>query len=73
MYNKTLELAQELSKGPTLAFGRTKNLVHNTFDSNLEGQMELETFMISDSSDTYDGKEGIEGFINKRNPNFLGK
>ncbi len=73
LYNKTLELAQELSKGPTLAFGRTKNLVHNTFDSNLEGQMELETLMISDSSDTYDGKEGIEGFINKRNPNFLGK
>ena len=58
MYKKTLELAQGLSKGPTSVFGRTKNLVHNTFDSNLEGQMELETLMISDSSDTYaDGKE----------------
>ena len=73
LYEKTLEIAVSLSKGPTLAFGRTKQLVHNTFDSTLEGQMELETEMISKSSDTYDGKEGIKAFVNKEKPNFFGK
>ena len=73
LYEKTLEIAVSLSKGPTLAFGRTKQLVHNTFDSTLEGQMELETEMISKSSATYDGKEGIKAFVNKEKPNFFGK
>ena len=73
LHEKTLEIAVGLSKGPTLAFGKTKQLVHNTFDSTLEGQMELETEMISKSSDTYDGKAGIKAFVNKEKPNFLGE
>ena len=70
---KTLEIALALSEGPTLAFGRTKELVHKSFDSSLEGQMELETVMISKSTETLDGKEGIKSFVNKEKPNFLGK
>ena len=73
LHKKSLEIALTLSEGPTLAFGRTKELVHKTYDSSLEGQMELETIMISKSSETLDGKEGIKSFVNKEKPNFLGK
>ena len=73
LYEKTLDIAVRLSKGPTIAFGKTKQLVHNTFDSTLEGQMELETEMISKSAETFDGKEGVKAFVNKDKAQFLGK
>ena len=73
LYKETFKIAKELSEGPTLAFGRTKELVHNSFTSSLEGQMELETIMISKSADTEDGKEGIRSFVKKEKPTFLGK
>ena len=73
LHTKTLEIALTLAEGPTLAFGRTKELVHSSFHSSLEGQMELETEMISKSSDTSDGKEGIKSFVTKEKPNFVGE
>ncbi len=70
--NKTYEIAHLLAEGPTLAYGMTKQLLHNTFESNLEGQMELETSMISQSSGTNDGLQGIKSFVNKTTPKFAG-
>ena len=73
LLEKTIEVAESLAKGPTLSFGGIKKLVHHSFTSSLEGQMELETQMISESSKTFDGKEGIKSFLQKKEPNFLGK
>ena len=72
-WNETLKLADELSKGPTLAYGKTKRLVHNSLNSTLETQMELETKMISESAETNDGQKGIQAFLKKEKPNFEGK
>ena len=72
-WNETLELAEMLSKGPTLAYGKTKRLVHNSLNSTLETQMELETKMISESAETFDGINGIKSFINKAKPKFIGE
>ena len=57
-WNETVKLADNLSKGPTLAYGKTKRLVHNSLNSTLETQMELETKMISESAETNDGQKG---------------
>ena len=72
-WSETLKLAENLSKGPTLAYGKTKRLVHNSLNSTLETQMELETKMIAESAETNDGQKGIQAFLKKEKPNFEGK
>ncbi len=69
----TKELAEEFASGPTLAYGKVKNLLNASFDNGLETQMELETRGISDMARSSDGREGIQAFLNKRKPNFKGK
>lgn len=69
----TIELAEEFASGPTLAYGKVKNLLNASFDNGLETQMELETRGISDMARSSDGREGIQAFLNKRKPNFKGK
>ena len=72
-WNETVKLADNLSKGPTLAYGKTKRLIHNSLNSTLETQMELETKMISESAETSDGQNGIQAFLKKEKPKFEGK
>ena len=69
----TRELAEEFACGPTMAYGKVKNLLNASFDNGLETQMELETRGISDMARSSDGREGIQAFLNKRKPNFKGK
>ena len=66
-------LAKKLASGPTLAFGKLKNLVNNSFLDSLEGQMEYEARMISDSAKTKDGINGIDAFVNKKEVSFEGE
>ena len=66
-------LAKKIAEGPSLAFGKLKNLVHNTFLDSLEGQMEYEARMIAESAKTKDGMNGIEAFVNKTSVSFKGK
>ena len=69
----TRELAEEFASGPTLAYGKVKNLLNDSFDNGLETQMELETRGISDMARSPDGREGIQAFLSKRKPNFKGE
>lgn len=66
------KLARSLAEGPTLAFGRVKDLVLHS-DDTLESQMERETRVISDTARTADAREGIGAFLEKRKAGFLGK
>ena len=66
-------LAQKLASGPSLAFGKLKNLVNNSFLDSLEGQMEYESRMIAESAKTKDGINGIEAFVNKKSVIFRGQ
>jgi 2-(1,2-epoxy-1,2-dihydrophenyl)acetyl-CoA isomerase len=66
------KLARSLADGPTLAFGRVKDLILHSDDS-LESQMERETRVIADSARTADAKEGIQAFLEKRKATFAGK
>jgi len=67
------ELADKLAKGPTLAYGKVKALLNDTFSHGLETQMELETRSIAASARTKDALEGIDAFLNKRKPTFNGR
>ncbi|MGE0625667.1 MAG: enoyl-CoA hydratase/isomerase family protein [Pseudomonadales bacterium] len=70
--SEALALATKLAAGPTLAYGRVKDLLNASFDNGLETQMELESRAIADMVDTADGREGISAFLSKRKPEFKG-
>jgi 2-(1,2-epoxy-1,2-dihydrophenyl)acetyl-CoA isomerase len=69
----TRKLAEELARGPTLAFGRGKLLLHNSTTETLETQMELESQAIAASGHSEDFAEGVRAFAAKRPPTFRGR
>jgi 2-(1,2-epoxy-1,2-dihydrophenyl)acetyl-CoA isomerase len=66
-------LASRLAGGPTLAYGRVKVLLNDSFGQGLETQMEMETRAIAGSARTRDALEGVDAFLNKRKPDFRGQ
>ncbi len=65
-------LALELAAGPTLAFGRSKDLLRTGWNESLESQMENEAQAIAASARTADYQEGSAAFREKRTPQFHG-
>lgn len=70
---ETLKLAQRLASGPTHAFGRAKALINSSFNTTLESQLELEGNAIADCMTTADHEEGVNAFVEKRAPQFVGR
>lgn len=68
---KALELATELSHGPTAAYARIKRLVWRA--ESLEQTLEEERQQISNSAASTDGREGVAAFLDKRRASFQGR
>lgn len=64
------DLACQLASGPQGAYGLLKGLLHTTWEFSLEGQLEEERRAIIKASLTADFQEGINAFVNKRQPQF---
>ena len=69
----TMALAQRLAAGPTLAIGRTKRLLRQSFEHDLPTQLDLERNNFRDSTRTADFAEALGAFFAKRRPGFLGR
>ena len=69
----TMEIAQRLAAGPTLAYGRVKALMYRSWDSDLASQLDEEAASMGDIALTEDFQEGITAFVEKRAPRFSGK
>jgi 2-(1,2-epoxy-1,2-dihydrophenyl)acetyl-CoA isomerase len=69
----TLEIANQLARGPSLAFARTKALLNRALISSLESQLENERQGIALSGETEDFREALSAFFEKRKPKFQGK
>ncbi len=67
------ELARRMAAGPTLAFGKVKALLNDTFSHGMETQMELESRYISASALTRDARVNIEAFLKKQPTHFIGE
>jgi 2-(1,2-epoxy-1,2-dihydrophenyl)acetyl-CoA isomerase len=63
----------ELSKGPTVALGLTKWLLHAGASLTLEEHLRNEAFALELSSRTEDFREGLSAFKDKRPPDFKGR
>ena len=73
LYDAAMEQAKIFAAGPTKAYGATKRLLQETWDAGLETQMDRETRSIGALTRTADAVEGIDGFVNKRKPDFKGR
>ena len=70
---QTMEMAQRLAAGPTLAYGRVKALMDRSWDSDLASQLDEESASMGGIALTEDFQEGITAFVEKRAPRFSGK
>ncbi|MFA7281814.1 MAG: enoyl-CoA hydratase [Sterolibacterium sp.] len=69
---ETRRIAARLALGPTLAYGRAKRLINESFDHSLTEQLLAEQESFAESTATLDYAEGINAFVAKRKPKFVG-
>ncbi|MEM6397742.1 MAG: enoyl-CoA hydratase-related protein [Bacteroidota bacterium] len=67
------QTAQRLAKMPTRALGLIKKAFNASMHNDLEEQLELETKLQIEASETEDYQEGVTAFIEKRKPSYKGK
>jgi 2-(1,2-epoxy-1,2-dihydrophenyl)acetyl-CoA isomerase len=67
-----MDMALNLSKGATKAYGAVKTLLADTFSSSLESHLEKEARSLNIRAQGHDGKEGVKAFVEKRKPDFKG-
>lgn len=70
---ETDALARRLAAGPTLALGKLKRLVRQSFDNDLSTQLDLEEKNFIASAATSDFAAALDAFFAKRKPQFEGK
>ena len=66
------QLAQQLAIMPTKALGLTKKAVDTGFNQDLSAQLALEEQLQTQAGQTHDFREGVQAFLEKRNPEFKG-
>ena len=66
-------LSRQLAQMPTRGLALTKQAFNQSLNNNLETQLMLEDKMQQEAALTYDYREGVEAFLQKRTPKFEGR
>ncbi len=70
---EAFNIAEKLSKMPTLALEQTKKLYRESLNNTFQEQIELEANVQTQLAESEDYKEGIQAFVEKRKPSYKGK
>jgi 2-(1,2-epoxy-1,2-dihydrophenyl)acetyl-CoA isomerase len=65
-------LAKTLAAGPTLGYVRTREAIDHAATSSLDSQLDMERDMQRELGNSRDYAEGVQAFIGKRPPVFIG-
>jgi 2-(1,2-epoxy-1,2-dihydrophenyl)acetyl-CoA isomerase len=68
--NQVKTTAERLARGPTLAMGRAKVLLSQTYDRSLADHLEAERLAQIENAASVDFEEGLRAFSEKRQPDF---
>ena len=71
--NTVQALAEKLASGPTISFGRTRQLLMDSLDNNFSQQLKAEEEAIIDMAKTHDGLGGVAAFKDRKKPDFNGE
>lgn len=66
-------MAKNLATMPTKGIGLTKRLLNQSYNNSLEQQLEQEKKVQVEAGSSYDFKEGVAAFLEKRKPVFKGE
>jgi 2-(1,2-epoxy-1,2-dihydrophenyl)acetyl-CoA isomerase len=69
----SLKMAETLANMPTHGLALTKQALNQTFSNDFAAQVKVEDQLQSTAGQTYDYKEGVAAFLEKRKPEFTGK
>jgi len=70
---KVIELAERLAKQPTFGLSLIKKAIHQSSNNTFDEQMLLERDFQRIAGRSEDYREGVQAFMNKREPNFKGR
>lgn len=73
LIGETQALARQLAEGPTLAYGRMKRLLRQSFENGFAQQLDAERDAFVESAGTRDFSEAMAAFFEKRRPTFFGR
>jgi 2-(1,2-epoxy-1,2-dihydrophenyl)acetyl-CoA isomerase len=65
--------ARQLAEGPTATYARIKQALRQSFDNTLGDQLDAEAHLQGECGRTYDFREGVMAFLDKRAPAFRGR